>query len=231
MANRGVAFPTDIDTRSAMLALDMAGKTVLPEAVAETLNIVADASTKQQIKNVKRRLRVRTKYTINSIKSGRARPYQALNKARGRNIDRMFSRTGTFSSYLWTQEGGQTIKGRDGALPIPTSKARTSQDILKAVAKRYRIGGSDSLKDGAYGDTGKFFIGTPKGGGRPRGLYERKNKNKRLTMLRNLEHEEVKLKDTNFHDDAIKRYGTPQYIRAKFNQVAVRRLRRRGLSA
>jgi hypothetical protein len=213
------------------MALKMAGGTVLPEAMAETLNQTADAVTRRQIKNVQRRLRVRTKYTTNSMKSGRAKPYHALNKAMGRNINRMYSRAGTFSDYLWLQEDDQTVEGlNSGPVPIPTTKARTSDSIMKAIRKKYRLSENQNLDIGEIGSEHRQFIGVPKGGGRPKGLYERRNNNKRLVMIRNLEKRKVNIKGVHFHRDAVRQYGTPQYIESKFNRVAVRMLRARGLN-
>jgi hypothetical protein len=213
------------------MALKMAKGTALPDAMSETLNTAADAVTRKQIKNVQRRLHVRTKYTTNSMKSGRAKPYYALNKAMGRNIDRMYSRAGTFSDYLWLQENDQTVEGiNSGPVPIPTTKARTSDSIMKAIRKKYRLSANQNLDIGEIGSEHRQFIGTPKGGGRPKGLYERRNNNKRLVMIRNLEKRKVNIKGVHFHRDAVRQYGTPQYIESKFNRIAIRILRRKGLS-
>lgn len=125
------AFPIDIDTRKYMLAIKILNKDALPKVVAETLNRTADATTKQQIKNVKKDLTVRTKYTINSMQ----RKGHAINHARGKNVDRMFSRAGTFSPYLWMQEENFTKKGLSGPVAIPTLSTRVSKNIKKSIRK------------------------------------------------------------------------------------------------
>jgi len=208
-----------------MLQLDLISKTALPEAMAETLNRTADASTKLQIRNVKSRLIVRTQFTIRSMTSGRARPYQALNKATGNNINKMFSRTGTYSPYLWMQEGHTKRSISGGPVPIATVNIRTGKNLNKSIRRAYRLNASDALTRGDFGEWGKKFIGKPKGRS-AFGIYERRNNNKKLMMLRNLEHNEVKIPDSNFHDDAIKRFGTAQFIEAQFNKIANQKLRR-----
>jgi hypothetical protein len=196
----------------------------LPAAVAEALNRTADASTRLQIKNVKDRMTVRTPYTLKSMVSGRARPYQALNKARGKNIDRMFSRVGTVSPYLWMQEGYEK-EGFTGPVPIPTLASRVSSKFAKPIRKKFRLTSSQDLGEGAKSPNKDIFIGVPRGTNRKRGVYLRQKR--KVKLLRNLEHDTVKIKDTNFHDDAIKRYGTQQYIAAQYRRAAQRRINRR----
>jgi len=224
LANTGVVFPVDVDTTKYTIALKIYGRDALPKAVAETLNRTAEAVTKQQIKNVKRDLTVRTKFTINSMKSKRATPYQALNKATGQNVDRMFSRAGTFSRYLWTQEENFTKKGMSGPVPIPTLATRVSKNIKKTVRRKFRLSPGQSLADGNIGDN--MFIGKPQG--RARGIYQRGKKGV-LTMLRNLEHSQVKIKGKGFHSKAVKRFGTAQFIKAQYIKVARRILKRKGI--
>jgi hypothetical protein len=209
-----------------MLAMRAISKEALPAAIAETLNRTADATTRRAKRNVERRLTVRTKYTLSSFSSKRARPYEALNKAMGYNIDRMFSRAGTFSPYLWKQEDNTTVKSISGGpLPIPTEAARTSNSMSRPVSKRHRLEPTQSLAPGAIDDN-KKFIGVPRGGNRPFGMYLRKNNNKRLVMLRNLDQKEVSIQGVDFFKDALRRFGTAQFIRAQFYKVAKRKLRR-----
>ena len=61
-----------------------------------------------------------------------------------------------------------------------------------------------------------MFIGKP--GNQPYGIYERIRKNKRMRMIRNLESKQIKIKGTNFHSDAVKKYGTKQFIAAQFKK-------------
>lgn len=216
----------DTDTRSYMIAMDMISKTALPEAIAETLNVTADATTKEQVRNAKKDFTLRTAYTLRSMESGGAKPYKALNKARGKKITRMYSRAGTYSKYLWLQEENRTVRGLTGAVPIPTLAARASKSIKKSVRKTYRLNSGESLQDGPLGATGKRFIGTAKGGNRRRGIYLRSGNNHRLTMIRNLESDSIRIKGTGFHEKAVRRYGTVQFIRAQFKRIATARLRR-----
>lgn len=193
----------------------------IPACAAYSLNATADAVTKAQIKTAKRIFTVRTQYTLNSMKSGRAAPFLALNKALGKNIDRMFSAAGSFSPYLWMHDparGSFIQRGKDGPIPIATLRTRTSKSAQKAIRKVYRLSGSDKFTPGGFGQnsSGTMFVGRPKGGGRRYGVYQRTNNNKRLYMLRNLETSEAKIKDTNFHDNAVKKYGTWQFTRAQF---------------
>lgn len=214
----GTAFDMTTDTKSWMMAMKLIGNDALPEATAETLNITADAVTKQQMKNVQSDFIVRTKFTMNSMKSGRAKPYLALNKARGKSIQRMFSRAGTFSSYLWKQEEGGTFEGIDGPVPIPTLKARTSKSEKKAVAKRFRIKKSMPLDNGSTEND--QFIGVVNG---KRGLYQRTKKGG-LTMLRNLDSDTVRIKGTGFHSKAVKMKGTKQLVSTRFRRIAQKKI-------
>ena len=225
MANSKVLFPVDVDIKKYTLAMKIFNKKAYPGAVAETLNRTAEAVTKQQIKNVKRDLTVRTKFTINSMKSKRATPYQALNKATGINVDRMFSRAGTFSRYLWMQEENFTKKGMSGPVPIPTLATRVSKNIKKTIRRKFRLSPGQSLSDGDIGND--MFIGKPLK--RKRGIYLKGKKGK-LTMLRNLEHDEVKIKGKGFHSKAVKRFGTAQFIKAQYLKVSKRILKRKGIA-
>ena len=56
-----------------------------------------------------------------------------------------------------------------------------------------------------------------------------KGKKGKLTMLRNLEHDQVKIKGTGFHSKAVRRYGTAQFIKAQYLKVSKRILKRKGI--
>ena len=71
-----------------------------------------------------------------------------------------------------------------------------------------------------------MFIGKPHR--RVRGIYQRGKKGV-LTMLRNLEHSEIKIKGKNYHSDAVKRYGTAQFIKAQYIKVSRRILKLKGI--
>jgi len=221
MTNSKIALNADIDTKAYMKAMKVIRKDALPGAVADTLNGTADAVTKQQIRNVKSDFIIRTKFTINSMQ----RKGKAINHARGKNVDRMFSRAGTFSAYLWKQEDDNEIEGMNGPKPIPTLAARTSKNLRKAVRKKYRLRESQSLQPGNFGQN--QFIGKPSEG-RRYGIYERYGKGK-LRMIRNLESDSVKIKGKHFHSRAVRKYGTAQFIKAQFAKQAKKRLKRKGV--
>lgn len=232
MATSSVIFPVDVDIRKYQLAMKIYKKDALPLSVAETLNRTAEAVTKQQIKNVKKDLTVRTKFTINSMSMRRARPFKALNKASGRDLDRMFSRAGTVSKYLWMQEEDFINKGMRGPIPIPTVLTRISKNEKKSIRKIYRLSRFQSLTDGPLKflttkgkEAGSGFVGKPKG--RKQGMYVREGSS--LKMLRNLEHDEAKTKGIHFHERALKRFGTAQFIKAQFLIVSKHILKRKGL--
>jgi hypothetical protein len=217
-----MSFKVDVDTRAYMNAMKLLGQEVLPEVVAETLNQTAEAVTKESLRNVKKRMIVRTKFTINSLTRAGARPYRALNKARGRNVQRMFSRAGSISPYLGIQDTGGVQRPESGQrVPIPTLQARTGRSIQKSIARRYNLGSMGNI-----GSDGRFFIGTPKGGGRPLGLYERYQGGKRLRMIRNLESAQVTVPASRWHRDAAEEMGNQRFIRARFKRRAQQRLQR-----
>jgi len=131
----------------------------------------------------------------------------------------MHSRTSSISPYLAIQNYGGTIKAQGQRIPIPTLQARTSKSIQRSIARRYRMNQLGSFDGGS-----KFFMGKPKGGDRPIGIWERYQGNKKLRMIRNLEKSRVEIKGVHWHDDAVKKYGTRQFIRAQFIKHAKRRV-------
>lgn len=232
MATNRVVLTADTNTRAYMQAMKIVGKDALPVAVAKTLNGTATAVTKQQIRNVKRDLITRTKFTERSMQTIKRGEYKAIGLARGKDINRLFSRAGTVSPYLWLQEEDNTVSGIDGPKPIPTLAARISKNLNKAIRKQYRLKRTQSLQPGAFGKSGyeRYFAGKPKGGDRPYGLYMRQRANKQLVMLRNLEHDEVKIKGTHFHSNAVKKHGTQQFISAQFYKNMTLELKKKGVS-
>lgn len=217
------SFWADVETQKYMTALRIIDRDALPQAVALTLNRTADAVTNAARGNIERRLIVRTRFTTNSLTNQRARPFSALNKAMGASVDRMFSRAGSFSPYLLIQDAGGTISAGGRRLPIPTVAARTGQNLRRSIRKAYRM---DQI--GNVDSSGRFFIGRPKGGGRPLGIYERHGNNKRLRMIRNLSQSSVTVPASRWFSDAVARFGTPQFIRAQFLRAARERLERMG---
>lgn len=204
-----MSWTADVETKKYIHAMRFLSKEALPATVAETLNSTADAVAGQSKKNVQKRLIVRTKFTLNSIRQDR--------HARGNDIDRMFSRAGTISKYLPIQEEGGTVRADNRRIPIPTVQARRSRSLQKPISKPYRM---NVLNIGG----GRFFIGNPKGGNRPLGIWERYQNKKRLRLIRNLESSQVQIRGENWFSDAVKKYGTAQFIRAQFLKIAKRRL-------
>lgn len=199
----------DVDIKQYMAAMKMLDKSLLPRMVAETLNGTAEAVEKQGKKNAQNRLTIRTKFTLNSIRQDR--------HARGDNIERMYSRVGSISDYLWKHDEGHTQEAKNSRIPIPTPQARTGKNPNKRIARRYAM---NSVSFGG----GRFFMGEPKGGG-PLGIYERYQKNKRLRLIRNLEESRVKIPATYWFSDAVKKYGTAQFVKAQFRTLARKYLR------
>jgi len=212
MANKQI-MSADVEIKDLMRAMKLIKKDALPEAVAMTLNFTADQVTKRQIQNVKNDFTIRTPFTLRSMESGRAKPFKALNKAKGKILKRMFSRAGTFSKYLWTQEENKTIEGIDGPIPIATKSARTAKSERRAIAKRFRISRNAKLRPGPFGDSGKQFIG--KIGGKM-GLWQKMRNG--LRLLRNLENDKVKIKGTHFHEKAVKKKASKQLIVKRFKK-------------
>lgn len=217
MAVRSI-FSAEVETKSYVYAMRMIGKDALPGAVADTLNAVANANVKPMQKNVKKEFRVRTPYTINSIKQ--------LRYAKGKSIERMFSQVGSLSKYLWMHDKGMTKTGIDGGpIPIASDFIRARKSAMGIIRKVYRISKSEKFREGDMGDA-PYFVGIPKGGGRPLGVYERTNHNKKLYLLRNLETDKATLKRTNWFTAALVKYGTAQFIKAQFIKQTQRRLKK-----
>ena len=202
-------FYADADIKKYMTAMKIIDKRLLPKTVAETLNNTADAVAGRGKKNAQNRLTIRTKFTLNSIRQDR--------HARGEDIGRMYSRAGTISKYLPLQDEGGTVRAENKRIPIPTEKARTGKNPRKRIAQRYAM---NSVQFGQ----GKFFMGRPKGGNRPLGIYERFQNNKRLRMIRQLEHSSVRVPASHWFSDAVKKYGTAQFIQAQFVKLSKRYL-------
>jgi hypothetical protein len=217
-----MSFKAEVDTRAYIHAMRLLGNDLLPQVVAETLNETADAVTKRSLRYLNRRLTVRTKFTTNSLKRTGARPFHALNKARGRNVQRMFSRSGSISPYLGIQDAGGKQKPKRGSrVPIPTLSARTGKNLSKSIASRYNLG-----RMGDISRDGRFFIGTPKGNQGPLGLYERYQGNRKIRMIRNLASQEVTVPASRWFSDASDELGSQRFIRARFQRNARRRLQR-----
>jgi hypothetical protein len=165
--------------------LESFGHDALPAVVAEAINATATTAHIQSIRNARERMTMRNQYTERSI-----RYYKANTKT---NIAKINAVTGSISDYMDEQEaGGKRYPKQGSKAPIATLAARGGSST-RVVRKQYRAG---SLGE-------KQFVGVPRGGNRPLGVYERRNKNTRLIMIRNLSLPYIDIKPTHWHTDAV----------------------------
>lgn len=223
MANNRTSLFTSTDLGDYDLAMSAIRNTHIPKAVASTLNFTADQVTKEQIKNVKADFTIRTKFTLNSMVSGGAKPFKALNKARGTELKSMFSRAGTRSSYLWLQEDDNTVTGLNGPIPIATKAARTSKSERKAIAKKNRISKTAKLSPGNFGDSGNQFVGMIHG---RMGLWERSEGS--LKKLRSLDTQSAKIEGTHFHSKAVEKQGNDKLIAQRYKKYGQKEINKAG---
>lgn len=218
----------DFEEQKYRRAMRMISKDALPEVAAETLNNAAEAVEKQARKNAKRRLTIRRKQSITGIKQDR--------HARGGDIDRMYARTAVRPPWMEELEtsDGTATSGGGKKIPIPTVEARGGNKD-QAIKKRFwmnRVGdpsGKGQNVGEAYHGSTRFFIGRLRS--QPSttfGLWFRHSNNKRLQLIYNLQKEEARIPEskTTWFEDAVKKFGTRQFIRAQFLDAAKRRLRR-----
>jgi hypothetical protein len=180
------------------------------ESVRNLLNFQAKGSEKQIKKTVKRKFEIRTKFTLNSIKQDR----QPL----GNNINRMFSRVVTVSPYLYKQEDGITEDKK--SIPTLFTRANNFKKIVKKQFRQNQLGNFQYDKSKAR----TYFLGTPKGGNRDYGIYMRSAKNKKLTKIRNVSRDNVKIKPTRFFSSSIQKYVELKTINKFFSLDAQKRL-------
>lgn len=191
-----------------------------PYSIADTLNQAAGATKKAALTNVKKKLRTRTPYTLRSIKQDR--------KAFGTNINKMYARVGSNSSYLWKHDEGYVQKANRRKIPLPFVNSTRGGDINRIIVSRYRMNKLGEIKGNK-----RFFKGVPKGrvGLKSYGIWERVNRNKSIRRVRALTHSQVKIKPVRWFSGAVDRFGTPQYMSAAFNRIAearIDKLTRRG---
>ena len=173
-----------------------------PRVIADTINTVAGFAHVQSVRNVRDRMTLRNAYTERSIRFYKANP-----KTDATKINAI---TGSVQPYMATQEtGGYRRPKRGRKVPVATLRARGGSPT-SVVRKKYHAG--------QLGE--KQFIGKPRGGNRPSGVWERTNRNKRLKMIRNLEAERVQIDATNWHTDAMKKYSTRKMMTDEFLRQA-----------
>lgn len=177
-------------------------------AVAETINTVAGFAHVQSIRNVRERLTLRNQYTERSI-----RFYKASPKADASKINAI---TGSVQPYMALQETGGYRRPKQGRkAPVATLRARGGS-ATRVVRRKYRAG---QLGPGQ-------FVGKPRGGNRPTGVWERYARNKRIRMIRNLEAERVPITAVNWHRDAMAKYASSKTMADAFVKHAERELRK-----
>lgn len=182
--------------------LERLAEGTFPRVIADTINTVAGFAHVHSIRNVRDRMTLRNAYTERSI-----RFYKANSKA---NAEKINAITGSVQPYMATQEtGGYRRPKRGRKVPVATLFARGGSST-RVVRKRYHAG--------TLGE--KQFVGKPRGGNRPSGVWERTNRNKRLKMIRNLEADRVQIDATRWHTDAIAKYSTRKMMTDEFLRQA-----------
>lgn len=185
-----------------MRRLERMGEGTFPRVIADTINTVAGFAHVQSVRNVRDRMTLRNAYTERSIRFYKANP-----KANSAKINAI---TGSIQPYMATQEtGGYRRPKRGRKVPVATLFARGGSST-RVVRKRYHAG--------TLGE--KQFIGKPRGGNRPSGVWERTNRNKRLKMIRNLEESRVQIDATRWHSDAMAKYSTRKMMTDEFLRQA-----------
>ena len=114
------------NTKELQKALKLLGANAFPQATAEVLNFQAKGSARQAKENVRKRMVVRTQFTIKSTKQDR--------RAKGNNVDAMFSRVVNNSPYLYKQDEG----GNDVKRSVPTIFTRKNS-FKNKVMRNLRI--------------------------------------------------------------------------------------------
>jgi hypothetical protein len=175
------------------------------KVVAETLNSVATVAHIQQIRNVRERFTLRNQYTERSLKYWKATPKPKLWK-----INAVI---GSISDYMKLQEEGGDKKPKSGSrVAVATLQARGGNRASK-IRKKYYAGKLPS----------NSFVGIPKGV-MPVGIWERYQHNKKIRMIRNLEHPTIKILPRHWHRDAVQKYANERWIQDAFVINAKRRL-------
>lgn len=188
--------------RAYMRRLERMAEGTFPRVIADTINTVAGFAHVQSVRNVRDRMTLRNQYTERSI-----RFYKASPKANAAKINAI---TGSIQPYMATQEtGGYRRPKRGRKVPVATLFARGGSPT-RVVRKRYHAGTLGVNQ----------FVGKPRGGNRPSGVWERTNRNKRLKMIRNLEEARVVIDATKWHSDAMAKYSSRKVMTDEFLRQA-----------
>lgn len=216
----------ETDTRALLAALKFIDKKAMPDVVSETLNHAASATSKEAQKNAKGRMIIRKGYSIKSIKQDR--------HAKGENIIKMYSRAAVRAPYMVAQELGLDVNPKPGFKNVPVPTLFSRGDAKEAIIlKGFWINKLPEQSNAGSEYQGKgiarFFVGTPKGGGRKEGIWFRHNNNKKLTMIRSLTKNVITKKPMDFFKDAVAKFGTSQFLLAGFSKRAKEAIRKTGL--
>lgn len=188
--------------RAYMRRLERMAEGTFPRVIADTINTVAGFAHVQSIRNVRDRMTLRNQYTERSVRFYKANPKTDTSKIN--------AITGSVQPYMATQETGGYRRPKQGRkVPVATLRARGGSPS-RVVRKRYRAGQLGPNE----------FVGKPRGGNRPIGVWERTNHNKRLKMIRNLEAERVQIDATRWHSDAMRKYSSRKTMTDEFLRQA-----------
>jgi hypothetical protein len=190
--------------------LQRIGDDVLQRVVSETLNIVASFAHTQSQWNIRSRFVNRNAYTERST-----RFYQAKPRKRWTDINAV---TGSVSDYMDEQDAGGFRYPKSGSKAPVAALAARGGNSRAVIRKKYKAGQLGANQ----------FIGKPKGGTGPVGVYERRNKNKRMAMIRSLEFPKIQIKETKWHRDAVSSYARRDVIEREFIRQASAELSKLG---
>jgi hypothetical protein len=222
-----VSFKKD----KAIKTLKKLSEDAFPTAVRNSLNDMAkSAGTYARSKTLKEKFHLRNKWTRGSIVPTPGKSFGLIPKSK-KNIDTMFSETGSRQPYLLEQEKGFRKKApsiplsktsrKSGAfsgsvkpslrLKKITKSIRTYRDVKsKAKTKKGKTFAMLSLS-ARRGYQGNYFLNVP--GVFPRGIYKfrtkkmtRKSGFPRLTRLRSQENRTISYKKKNWFSPIVNKY-------------------------
>ena len=138
------------------------------------------------------------------------------------DLNRINAISGTVSPYMPLQEAGGTQKPKIGAkfIPMPTTAGRGGS-VRKVIPKKFRLGPGKP----AFGKGSPFFA-------LPSGIYVRVGKPSKsgklapMIMIRTLGESTQVVKKTQWHESAMKQWGTPENMQKAYIQAAERELKR-----
>jgi hypothetical protein len=177
----------DVDPGEWLQAMKILNKKLMPEAVAETLNTIAQNVNDGSKKNLESEFIIRNQYTLRSLRVSKSRPKPKINT--------MYSWAGSISPYLGIQEtGGERKPAAGKRLPVPTETSRGG-DWKRPILPRLRMARIE-------GAPGIFET--------PRGIRQRTKRG--LTLLRVLM-DSYRLRPRRWHGKAVDKYASPAAVR------------------